>query len=401
MTTTDLAHEQPTKLATEADVLQTLRYGTYTLAQLYAACEEGTDVARDGGLDAIPGHPGDLRWKRRVRGHLQTLRRRGRADRIDRTVWAIQGTPERPSRLLLIVTGATPLEFELRLQAAVDLLASLDEPADLVLADPPYGLGRGEGRHYADGHGYRRDHTNIVGGYVDVDPAEYADFTAAWVTAAARALRPGGQLAVITGPQRSGVVQCAAETAGLTWVCKIAAGRVFPVRTVRQPSVSHWDISVLCRGARTSPRRVFNPPEDLPKARSGDPYPLDWWPAEYNGRADRPGLARYDNALPERLVRRVVWCFSDPMGHVAVPFLGSGAEAVACWKLGRRFTGADINRRAVRFAAARLLAEHAWQADQQRGLFPALTDQLAQQASRPALQAWTPPPATPPADTLW
>ena len=154
-------------------------------------------------------------------------------------------------------------------------------------------------------------------------------------------------------------------------------------------------------GARTNPRRVFNPPEDLPKARSGDPYPLDWWPAEYNGRADRPGLARYDNALPERLVRRVVWCFSDPMGHVAVPFLGSGTEAIACWRLGRRFTGADVNPRAVRFAAARLLAEHAWQADQQGGLFPALTDQLAQQASRPALQAWAARPATPPADTLW
>jgi DNA modification methylase len=400
VTTTDLSRQRPAKLTTEADVLQTLRDGTYTLAQLYAACEGGCDVARNGGLDAIPGHTGDMRWKRRVRGHLQTLRRHGRADRIDRTVWAIQGTPERPERLLLIVTGATPLEFEMRLQDAVDLLASLDEPADLVLADPPYGLGRGEGCHYADGHGYRRDPANIVGGYVDVPPDEYADFTAAWVTAAARALRPGGQLAVITGPQRSGVVQCAAETAGLTWVCKIAAGRVFPVRTVRQPSVSHWDISVLCRGARTHPGRVFHSAEDLPKARSGDNYPLDWWPAEYNGRADRPGLARYDNALPLKLVERVVWCFSDLMGHVAVPFVGSGTEAVACWRLGRRFTGADVNPRALRFAAARLLAEHAWHADQQHGLFPALTDQLAEQANRPALGAWA-SAAPPPPDTLW
>jgi len=39
----------------------------------------------------------------------------------------------------------------------------LDEPADLVLCDPPYGLDRGSG-HYADGSGYRRDHILVVPG---------------------------------------------------------------------------------------------------------------------------------------------------------------------------------------------------------------------------------------------
>lgn len=90
-----------------------------------------------GGLDAIPGHPGDRRWKRRVRGALEGLRRSGRADRVGHTTWAIQGTRENPTRLLLIVAGATPHDFELRLQAATELLAELDEPADLVLCDPP------------------------------------------------------------------------------------------------------------------------------------------------------------------------------------------------------------------------------------------------------------------------
>ena len=30
--------------------------------------------------------------------------------------------------------------------------------------------GRGTGRHYSDGNGYRRDHTRIVSGYQDVSP---------------------------------------------------------------------------------------------------------------------------------------------------------------------------------------------------------------------------------------
>ena len=354
-------------LRTEADVLRALQTGTYTLPELYALCAAQTAVGRDGGHEPIPGHPGDVRWKHRVRGALMGLRRSGRADRIGRTTWAIQGTPRQPTRLLLIVAGATPRDFELRLQAAADLLAQLDEPADLVLCDPPWGLRRGRG-HFADGNGYRRDASKVVGGYVDVDPGEYAEFTDGWVRAAAAALRPGGQLAAVTGPERDWVVRWAAEQAGLTWVSSIVARREFPLLTSRRPAPSHWRITVMCRGAVTHPRRVFNPPDDQPAARSGHPYPLDWWVD--NGRADRPGQLRYDNSLPLRLVLRAVRAFSNPEDHIVDPCLGGGTTAVACWRTRRRFTGGDVNPAALRFTAARLLTEHAWPADQQPALFP-------------------------------
>lgn len=358
-------------LANEAAVLRTLAEGTYKLSQLYDICAERCDVSRGGGEDEVPGHAGDLRWKRRVRGYLQTMRRHDLADRIGQTAWAIRGTAAAPTRLLLIVAGATPAEFELRLQEAAELLAELDEPADLVLCDPPYGLGRGQDRHYADGNGYRRDHTSIARGYVDVEPARYAEFTRTWVRAAAGALRRGGQLAVFTGPQRAAVVQCGAENAGLTWVSSIAAERQFPIATKRRPSPAHWTLTIMCRGALTHPRRVFHPPEDLPPARSGRAYPLDVWPAQYNGRADRAGLYRYDNSLPVPMVLRAVRMLSDVGSLVVDPFHGGGTTAVACWRSGRRFIGGDVNPAAIRFAAARLLAEEAWPAEEQPGLFPA------------------------------
>jgi DNA modification methylase len=356
-------------LASEADVLRTLRAGTYTLEQLYALCEERAPVGRDRGHDPVPDHAGDTRWKRRVRGALQGLRRRGRAERIGRSSWALQGTTERPSRLLLIVAGGEPREFELRLRDAVALLAELEEPIDLVLCDPPWALRRGSG-HFADGNGYRRNHTRVVPGYVDIDVERYLEFTHGWVTQAAAALRPAGQLAVITGPQRAAIVQHAAENARLTWVSSIVARREFPLATLRRPASAHWTITVMCRGALGNPRRVFNPPRDLPAARSGHPYPLDWW-AEGNGRADRPRLLRYDNSLPLPLVLRLVQAFSDPGEHVVDPFVGGGTTAIACWQTGRQFTGGDLNPHAIRFTAARLLSEHAWPADRQPSLLPA------------------------------
>ena len=346
-------------LATMAQVVRTLETGTYTLSRIYALCQDRADTRLGGGHDPVPGHPRDLRWKHQVRGAIVTLRRAGRASRIDRAVWAIQGTPQRPQRLLLIVAGATLAEFELRLEAAASLLASLGEPADLILCDPPWALGRGRG-HFADGNGYRRDHTKVVPGYVDVEPENYAAFTREWVRLAAAALRPAGQLAVITGPQRAAVVQCAAEDAGLTWVTSIAAPKEFPIATVRRPSPAHWTVTVMVRGSLSSSRRVFNPPADQPRARSGHPYPLDVWYG--NGRADRPGLLRYDNSLPLTLASRAVLAFSNPGDLVVDPAFGGGTIPVACFLAGRRFMGGDVNPGAVSFTAARLLDEHAWPA---------------------------------------
>ena len=93
-------------------------------------------------------------------------------------------------------------------------------------------------------------------------------------------------------------------------------------------------------------------------------------------------MVRYDNSLPLRMVLRAVRAFSGPGEHVVDPCLGGGTTAIACWQAGRRFTGGDLNPAALRFTAARLLAEHAWAADRQPTLF---TEHPRPAARQPAL----------------
>jgi DNA modification methylase len=114
----------------------------------------------------------------------------------------------------------------------------------------------------------------------------------------------------------------------------------------------------MCQGRLGSRRRIFNAPDDLRRSRAGLEYPLDWWPE--NGRAHRPGLLRYDNALPPRLVRRIIHCFSTQGSLVMDPFLGSAETARWCWRLERRFIGGDVNPHALRFSGARMLGEEIW-----------------------------------------
>lgn len=352
-------------LRSEADLLRTLDAGTYTIHELYQECEAGADIARDRGLEPPdPEHPTDTVWRRRLRGALQRLRGAGEACHAGRAVWIILGSREQPTALVLITAAGALAGVELHCRHAVELFGALDEPADLILCDPPYGLLRGTRRSSAS-RIYRRDQAKVIGGYIDVDPDTYGEFTREWVYAAARALRPGGQLTAITGPQRAAIVQVAAEEAGLQWVATIAAFRHFALRTHRRFSCSHWAITVMCSGRPESPRRVFNPPPDLPRSRGGSDYPLDWWPE--NGRADRPGALRYDNGLPRALVRRVIGAHTDPGELVVDPCFGGGTSAIEARALGRRFIGGEPNPEGVLFAAARLLAEHAWIEPDQRG----------------------------------
>lgn len=225
-----------------------------------------------------------------------------------------------------------------------------------MLCDPPYALGRDEGEPDVRLHHYQRDHSRVVSGYRDIRPAAYREFCAAWVGAAASALRPGAQLAVVTGPQRAAPVQVAAEDAGLTYVASISARRAFALYCRRRPAPAHWTVTVMASGGLYEPTRAFNPP-DFQLARSGRPYPLDVWPL--SGRADRRGeRLRYDNALPDLLCCRLISAFSNPQQLVCDPFVGSGSVMLAAMRLGRRFIGGDLNPHAVRFSAARLLAEN-------------------------------------------
>lgn len=342
------------ELRTEADLLRMLGTGTYSLTELYRRAEAAGLADRPGGRKRI--QDGKEQYKRRVRSALQTLRRQGRAQRVGdgEAAWLIEGTTQTPRRSLFVWLPGDPSQLEFVLGHAGEVLARCDEPIDLIVADPPYALGRGD-RRSAYRRTYARNHNQVIDGYVDVDPAEYADFTANWVTAAAAALRPGGYLAVVTGAQQSARVQITGEAAGLTYVNSIVVPRPFGLYCTRRFVHQHHRITLLTAGRLDSARRVFHRPPEMPRGRHGEVYAVDVWadiPQE-----QRRGLLRYDNALHPDLPSRLIRSTTNPGDLVADPFLGSGATAVACLSTGRRFYGGDLNPHSLRFAMGRILAE--------------------------------------------
>lgn len=341
-----------TPLKTEADMIRALRGGgTFTLPQLYRVAERVGLADRPGGRKRI--QDGREQYKRRVRSALYAAHRCGWAPRAG-GAWLIEGSTERPTRALFVWLPNDTAQVELVLGRASEVLARCGEPIDLVVADPPWALDRDDPRA-AYRRVYGRNHAQVVPGYVEVDTAEYADFTASWVQAARDAIRPGGYLAVITGAQQAARAQIAAEDAGLTYVNSIVWKRQFGLYTTRQYVHQHHTITLLTNGPLDSRHRTFHRPEEMPRGRSGEIYAVDVWDDIAEER--RRKLLRYNNALPWQLLSRLIRSTTDPDDLVVDPFVGSGTTPIACLHDGRRFFGGDANPNALRFTMARILAE--------------------------------------------
>lgn len=353
-------------LRSEADVVDTLAGRAVTLEELYAACEEAGVTGRDSGRTPIPGHGSDTVWRRRVRNRLQALKASGRAERVGDATWVIDGSRAAPQRVLLVICGE-PSGISLALAKATDLLA-MGEGFDMLLTDPPYGLDVQSETDWVRDRServYRRNNAQVIGGYVDVPSAQYGEFTEEWVLAAKAALRPGGYLVVITGPQAAARVQVAAEDAGLEYLNTIVVTRPFALRTTRRYSHAHWAVTVCVAGGIGHPRRYFAVPGDLPRAASGAPYPRSVW--NDVPKYERREALRYPaGGLSPVMVRRLLESFTpgpevgaDPWSASVVdPFCGGGTVPVVCYETRRRLLAGDVNPEALRFTMARIAAEH-------------------------------------------
>lgn len=69
-----------------------------------------------------------------------------------------------------------------------------DGSVDLIITDPPYGI-EGDQLH----RHYNRDESFVLDGYVEIPKAEYPEFSRQWIQEAARVLKPGGALYIVSG----------------------------------------------------------------------------------------------------------------------------------------------------------------------------------------------------------
>ena len=227
-----------------------------------------------------------------------------------------------------------------------------DESARLVIADPPYNIGKDFGT-----------------GHIHDDVGDWLEWSKQWLFEATRLLAPDGNLFVYSIHHYACYLQCHLYSAGLTYRRQIIWYYENGWSKYRHAPACHYEPILWFAKRHDS---VYHPIREPYKSNERLKYRITKkgkvWSPHPDGRLAGdvwriPTLAgrrfakeRVDHPTqkPLALSLRLVEHYSNPGDVVLVPFVGSGSECVAAKQLGRTYIGAELNADYIALARARL-----------------------------------------------
>jgi len=201
----------------------------------------------------------------------------------------------------------------------------LDEEADLVFADPPFGIGfKGNLQTY--------HRTPDALSYVEVPVEEYPDFIRSLLKWSYSALKNSGSMWLLSGWNNLRIVLDAVDEVGFIQLNHCIWKYQFGVFTKRRFTTSHYHLLLLVKDVEDY---TFNKPKH---------YAEDVWEDLWEiKRPYKHGEKTAGNELPDKLLEKCI-CTSSNKGDLVVdPVLGSGTTMRACLKMGRKCIGIEIN----------------------------------------------------------
>ena len=198
----------------------------------------------------------------------------------------------------------------------------LDARADLVFADPPFGI------EFKGNLGtYHR--TPDALSYVEVPTEEYQSFIRSLLDWSHKVLKSSGSMWLLSGWNNLGTVLDAVDRAEFHVLNHCIWKYQFGVFTKRRFTTSHYHLLLLVKDPDDY---IFNKPEH---------YAEDVW---YIKRPYRHGVKTAGNELPDELVEKCISTSSNEGDLVIDPVLGSGTTMKVCLEMDRRCIGIEMNR---------------------------------------------------------
>ncbi|MDR0733587.1 MAG: site-specific DNA-methyltransferase [Dysgonamonadaceae bacterium] len=213
---------------------------------------------------------------------------------------------------------------------------------DLIISDPPYGINGDR----LDKH-YNRDESNVLDGYVEVPKKEYPEFSQKWITEAARVLRPGGSIYIVSGYSQLRHILNALANTPLQEKNHIVWKYNFGVYTSKKYISSHYHILYYVKpnGNVTFNTNAFFADSEK-SANGGSLNYLDREDVWIINREYKPGQIKNKNELPKSLLTKMILYSSNENDLICDFFLGSFSTAKVAIGLGRRACGFELNKNA-------------------------------------------------------
>ena len=213
--------------------------------------------------------------------------------------------------------------------AAQELARLRAGSVDLLIADPPYNLGKD--------YGNNRDEKDWVA---------YGTFTRAWLTEAVRVLKPTGSIYVFMGvrfiSKLFGILEDDFQlrfNGWITWHYTQGMGR----KTGFSPR--HEDLLCFTKSGQFTfnldavriPQKYYRERNNMNGANPGDVWQFSHVHYCSAEREEHP------TQKPEALLERIIRASSNPGDLVVDPFVGSGTTCRVAKVLGRDWVGIELN----------------------------------------------------------
>ena len=232
-------------------------------------------------------------------------------------------------------------EIDLRCGNAAELLKTLEtESIDLIVADPPYNLGKDYGNNH-DLKGFE----------------EYILFTREWLSEAKRVLKPEGSIYVFMGVRFISYLYDIMDrdlklffNSWIVWHYTQGMGKT------KGFSPRHDDILVFNKGKNFTfnlddirvPQKFYRERNNMRGANPGDVWQFS------HVHYSNPNRQNHPTQKPEGIIERIVLASSNKGDIVLDPFSGSGTTLRVCQQLGRKAIGFELNPEYVAMTEQRL-----------------------------------------------
>lgn len=231
--------------------------------------------------------------------------------------------------------------IDLRCGNALELFKRIEESSvDVVIADPPYNLGK----NYGNNHDLK-----------EFD--EYIDFTKSWLSQAKRVLKPTGTIYVFMGVKFISYLYDILDrelkmffNSWIVWHYTQGLGKT------KGFSPRHDDILMFTKSNKfifnlddvRVPQKYYRAKNNMRGANPGDVWKFS------HVHYCNPNRQNHPTQKPEGLIERMVLASSHENGMVLDPFSGSGTTLRVCQQLNRQAVGFELNPEYVEMTKIRL-----------------------------------------------
>lgn len=229
-------------------------------------------------------------------------------------------------------------DFTLYQGDTFELLRQIDEPFDMIFADPPYFLSTGNGR------------VNVNGQYIKFDKGQWDrvrsrdekdTFNRKWLEPCIKLLKQNGTIWICGTYHNIFSVEKCLDELGFKIINMVVWQKPDPTVTLSNKRFNFCAEYLIWAARRSSKDYTFN--QDALKAVNGGVYMQDVWKLSAASAWEKL-LGKHPTQKPLRLLYRAILASTNKGDLILDPFAGSSTTGIAANLLGRNFVGIDESK---------------------------------------------------------